>query len=225
MSDVSILLVDDHAIVRAGYRRFLEGVPGLRVLAEAGSADEGYAAYCEHRPDVSVIDLSMPGVGGFDLIRRIVGRDGAARLLACSMHEDALFAAQALQAGASGYITKSSAPDTLVAAVLSASRGLRYLSPDIAASLRPPLGGSERERLDGLSTREFEIFRMIAQGWSRGEIAAAVSLSQKTIANYQTAIKEKLGVATTAALVHVALRQGVIGPPGPQQAGDAPGCR
>lgn len=215
MSETTVLIVDDHAIVRAGYRRFLDSTPGLRVVAEAGSAELGYAAYCIHRPDVAIVDLSMPRVGGLELIRRIALRGEATRLLACSMHEDAVFALHALHAGASGYITKNDAPDTLIAAVTAVAAGSRYLSPDIAARMKPGLGEPGPRPLDLLSTREFEIFRLIAQGMSAGEIAAALSLSQKTIANYQTAIKEKLGVSTTAALVHVALRHGVIGLPGP----------
>ncbi len=213
MGGIEVLLVDDHAVVRAGYRRFLEGSAVVASVTEAGSADEGYAAFCERRPHVCVIDLSMPRVGGFELIRRIVRREPAARVLAFSMHEERLFAQQALQAGAMGYITKNSAPDTLIEAVERVHRGQHYLAPEIA-----PLRAGEQpgaHGLDVLSTKEFEIFRMIAQGITLGEIAAALSLSHKTVANYQSAIKEKLGAGTTAALVHMAIRAGVIRIPGP----------
>jgi DNA-binding NarL/FixJ family response regulator len=156
--------------------------------------------------------LSLPGAGGLTLIGRIVAHQALARVLVFSMHEDAVFAARALQAGARGYVTKSSAPETLVDAVHHVYAGRSFLSPDIAQRLA--LGSGDADPLAVLSAKEFEVFRLIAEGRSLAAIAAALSLSQKTIANYQTLIKEKLGATTIAALVHVALRHGVIAPPG-----------
>jgi DNA-binding NarL/FixJ family response regulator len=209
---IRILLIDDHAVVRAGYHRFLERSADVSVIAEAADAEEGYAQFRRHEPDISILDLSLPGAGGLTLIGRIVAHQALARVLVFSMHEDAVFAARALQAGARGYVTKSSAPETLVDAVHHVYAGRSFLSPDIAQRLA--LGSGDADPLAVLSAKEFEVFRLIAEGRSLAAIAAALSLSQKTIANYQTLIKEKLGASTIAALVHVALRHGVIAPPG-----------
>jgi len=207
---IRILLVDDHAVVRAGYRRFLERSDDVSVVAEAADAAQGYVLFRRHAPDVSVVDLSMPGAGGLELIRRIVAHEPLARVLVFSMHAEAVFAARALQAGARGYVTKRSAPETLVEAVRQVHADRSFLSPDITLAF----GGGDADPLAVLSAKEFEVFRLIAEGRSVADIAAALSLSQKTVANYQALIKNKFGAATTAALVHVALRHGVIAPPG-----------
>lgn len=207
---ISVLLVDDHPVVRAGYRRFLEHAAAMRVAGEADNAELGYAAFCRLRPDVSVIDLSMPGMGGLELIRRILRREPAARAVAFSMHEESLYAMRALHAGALAYITKSSAPDTLIEAIQRAHAGRTFLSPDMAQKLAVESAAAPRDPLAALSPREFEVFRMIAQGCTLGEIAAALRLSRKTVANYQSHIKDKLGAATTVALAHLAARRGLL---------------
>jgi DNA-binding NarL/FixJ family response regulator len=209
---IRILLVDDHAVVRAGYHRFLERNEDLNVVAEAADAEQGYSRFRQHKPDISIVDLSMPGAGGLILIRRIVALDPLARVLVFSMHEDAVFASRSLQAGACGYVTKSCEPETLVEAVRQIHAGRRYLSPDMARRLAP--GRGDADPLAVLSVKEFEVFRLIAEGRSVADIAVALSLSQKTVANYQALIKEKLGANTTTALVHIALRNGVITPGG-----------
>lgn len=211
MPAIHVLLVDDHAVVRAGYRRLLEQDAEVAVVAEAGDAQQGYAEFCRHRPEVSVIDLSLPRVGGLELIKRVRAHAPRATTLAFSIHEDALFAMRAFQAGARGYVTKNSAPDVLVEAVQHVASGKMYLSPDISRQLAHR-SSSSADPLTLLSAREFEIFRQLADGRSVGEIAAALNLSPKTVANYQTEIKEKLGVTSTAALVHLALRRGLIRP-------------
>ena len=209
---IRVLLIDDHAVVRAGYHRFLERSEDLEVVAEAANAEQGYVEFRRHEPDVSIVDLSMPGAGGLTLIRRIVAYEPLARVLVFSMHEDAVFAARSLQAGARGYVTKNSEPETLIEAVRQICAGRIFLSPDIAQRLA--LGSGDAGPLAVLSAKEFEVFRLIAEGRSLADIAAALSLSQKTVANYQALIKEKLNATTTAALVHIALRNGVITPPG-----------
>lgn len=208
---IRILLVDDHAVVRSGYHRFLERHADLRIVAEAASADEGYAQFCLHQPDVSVVDISMAGVGGIELIRRMLAREPAARTLAFSMHDDAQFVTRALQVGARGYVTKTSQPETLVEAVRSVQAGGLFLSPDVARHQR---AAQADDPLAQLSAKEFEIFRWFAEGHSSQDIATALNLSRKTVANYQTQIKDKLGVSTSAALVHIALRHRVVKPPG-----------
>jgi DNA-binding NarL/FixJ family response regulator len=209
---IRLLLVDDHAVVRAGYHRFLERSEDVRVVAEAADAEQGYLLFRQHTPDIAVVDLSMQGAGGLELIRRIVAHESLARVLVFSMHEEGIFAERAFQAGARGYVTKQSAPEILVEAVRQVHAGRSFLSPDMAQRL--VLGRGDANPLAVLSGKEFEIFRLLAEGRPVADIALALSLSQKTVANYQTLIKEKLGATTTAALVHIALRHGVIAPPG-----------
>jgi DNA-binding NarL/FixJ family response regulator len=205
---IRILLIDDHAVVRAGYRRFLERSQLVTVVAEGENAEQGYAQFRQQAPDVSVIDLSMQGVGGLELIRRIMAHDPLARVLVFSMHEEAVFAERAQQAGARGYVTKQSAPDVLVEAVLAVHAGRRFVSPDMAKQLT--LRKMDEHPVTALSAKEFEVFRLIALGQSVANVANTLNLSLKTVANHQTQVKEKLGASTTTALVHIAFRHGVI---------------
>lgn len=206
---IQVLLVDDHPVVRAGYRRILDDDPGIRVVGEADNAEQGYAAFCRLQPDVGVIDLSMSGMGGLGLMQRILARERGARLLAFSMHEDALYAAHSLQAGARGYLTKAARPHSLIEAVKEVHAGRIFLGSGIAQRLalgRLPAA----DGLGALSPRELEVLRMLAQGRSLAEIAQALRVSPKTVANYQTLVKEKLGLRSSAALVHLAARCGLV---------------
>lgn len=205
---IRILLVDDHAVVRAGYRRFLEHGDDMRVVGEAADAELGYALYRQHLPDVCVLDLSMPGVGGLELIRRICNHAPQARLLAFSMHEEPVFAQRAMQAGARGYVTKQSAPDVLVQAVRELHAGRRFVSQDMARGLA--LSQPHMHPSSLLSAREFDVFRLIAEGRSVGEVAGCLNLSQKTVANHLTQLKDKLGATSSVALVHLAIRHKVL---------------
>jgi two-component system, NarL family, invasion response regulator UvrY len=203
------MLVDDHAIVRAGFRRLLEQQPDYHVVAEAADAERAYALFVEHEPDIVVLDLSMPGASGLETIRRIIVRQPAARILVFSMHEDASLAERAIQLGARGYVTKSSAPETLAAAVAEVVAGGLALSPDIAQSLAILKVTGEANPMNVLSAREFEIFRLLATGESVVAIASLLSLSSKTVANYHSLIKQKLGITTDVELVLLAQRQQV----------------
>jgi DNA-binding NarL/FixJ family response regulator len=205
---IRILLVDDHPVVREGYQRLLEQAGDMRVVAQAGRADEAAAAFAASAPDVTVTDLAMPGSGGLDLIRHLLARAPQARILVFSMHDSAMLVRRAFEVGALGYLSKGSAPESLLDAVRKVHNGERYLSPDLPAELLQDAQPSAL--LDVLTPREFEIFRLLARGESLVECAIALKLSSKTISNHQTQIKEKLGVSTTAALVHIALRHGVI---------------
>jgi len=206
---IRIMLVDDHAVVRAGFRRLLEQQLNCHVVAEAADAERAYKLFVEHKPDVVVLDLSMPGLSGMDTIRRIIAREPSARILVFSMHEDASVAERAIQLGARGYVTKSSAPDILAAAVAEVAAGKLALSPDITQSLALlKLNGAESP-LNALSAREFEIFRLLAGGYSVVAIAGLLSLSGKTVANYHSLIKQKLGIASDVELVLLAQRQNV----------------
>jgi len=206
---IRVLLADDHPVVRSGYLRLLEQEPDIRVVAEAESGEAAYAAFVADPPDVLATDLSMPGFGGLELIRRVLLRAPAARVLVFSMHDSPPLVRRALEAGARGFLTKAAAPQSLVDAVRALHAGGRYIGADLLE--RPQRDPAlEAERLASLSLREFEIFRLLAEGHSPAECAQALKLSTKTISNHQTVIKEKLGVTTSAALAHLAIRHRLI---------------
>jgi DNA-binding NarL/FixJ family response regulator len=206
---VTVLLVDDHAVVREGYRRLLERSTSIRVVGEAADAQAAYIAFIEHDPQVTVMDISLPGASGIDSLRRIRVRDPAARVLMFSMHEEPVFALRAFEAGARGYITKAAAPETLVEAVLTVARGERYVTGRVAQELAlrkaaQPGGGD-----GGLSPREFEVLRMLVAGRSLGEIAESLGLTAKTVANHQSSLRHKLGAGSALQLLQAAARLGI----------------
>ena len=207
---VSIVLVDDHAVVRAGYRRFLEQEPGYEVIAEAASGEDAYTLLQTRRPDIVVLDLSMPGGGGLSVLRRLKIRWPLLPVLVCSMHDNLAFAIQALRAGANGYVTKSSDPAFMVAAVRRVLAGTTALSADIAGKLERASAADAQQPTLGLSVREFEIFRLIAVGKSHEEIAALLNLSAKTVANNHSLIKQKLGINTDIELFQLAVGCGAV---------------
>jgi len=209
---IRVLLVDDHPIVRAGYLRLLEQAGDVAVVGEAGDAEAAFAAFIRTQPDVTVTDLSLPGASGLALIGRIRARDAAARVLVFSMHQGASLVRRVLDLGAAGFISKSAAPEQLLDALRSVHRGQRYLSRDLDPALGEDQARFEAMHLASLTPRELEIFRLLAEGRSAAECAAALELSAKTVSNYQALIKEKLGVSTSAALVHLALRHCIIAP-------------
>lgn len=206
----TIMLVDDHAVVREGYRSVLQKQPGLRVVAEAADGAEAYRLFKAARPDVVVMDLAMPGIGGIEAIRRIRQWDRAARILVFTMHQNAGFAVQAIRAGARGYVTKTSPPEALVDAVMEVLAGRIALSPDIDHELALGRLTGETVAADVLTAREFEVFRMLLAEMTTEEIAAALHISPKTVANLHSLIKDKLGVGSDIELVRLALRQGIL---------------
>jgi two-component system invasion response regulator UvrY len=208
---ISVLLVDDHPVVREGYRRLLEISGRIQVVAQAATADDAVHECMRVRPHVVVMDIALPGVSGIEATRRIVANDSSARILVFSMYEDAVFARRALSAGAAGYVTKSSAPRVLVEAVEALAAGKRYLSPDVAQilALSPP----EHAANHGLSPRELEVLQLLLQGYTPTDIAKQLGLNQKTVANHQSSIKQKLGAETAAQLLHAAHRLGLGAPP------------
>lgn len=209
---IRVLLVDDHAVVRAGYRMLLKNSEDIEVVAEADSGERACKAFADLKPDVVVMDLSMPGIGGLEAIRRIIARDANAKILVFSMHEDTVFVEQALQAGAQGYLTKSSAPEILVEAIKELAAGKSHIDSDIVQRLAIQKSRGKDSPFSGLSTREFEIFCLLAEGLNTSEIAKRLSLSYKTVANYSTQIKSKLNVSTVAELARLAIRHNIVNP-------------
>ncbi|MBS0345393.1 MAG: response regulator transcription factor [Proteobacteria bacterium] len=205
-----LLLVDDHAIVREGYRRLLEMRPDLRIVGEAGTARDALEQFRLLEPDVLVLDLGLPDMGGVELIRRLVQRDDRVRILVFTMHREPLFATQALRAGALGYVTKSSPPTVLVEAVYKVAERRQVISPDIAPELALALVERPREPLAELAPREFEILRLLLDGCSAEEIGERLSISSKTVQNCHYQIKSKLGVRSDIELTRLALRLGLI---------------
>jgi DNA-binding NarL/FixJ family response regulator len=209
---IRVLLADDHPVVRTGCRRLLEQAGDMRVVAEADSAHSAYAAFIAQAPDVLVADISMPG-GGLELLQRVKLREPAARMLVYSMHDGALFVRRAFDAGARGFLTKAGSPASLVEAVRALRQGRRFLSPELpAAWLRDDATSTAATPLASLSARELEVLRLLAQGCTTAECARALHLSAKTVANHQSAIKDKLGVRTGAQLAHFALGHQLITP-------------
>jgi DNA-binding NarL/FixJ family response regulator len=207
---LTVLLVDDHPVVRSGYRRLLEQAGGIRIVAEADDAEQAYTLYCDLAPDLTLTDLSMPGAGGLELIRRLRARNAQACVLVVSMHDSQALVRRALDAGALGFVSKSAAPDGLVAAVRAVAEGQRHLGPGLAPDAPQGEAAREAQALAQLTEREFALFRLLAQGHSVAECAGILKLSTKTLSNYQTQVKDKLGVATTAAMAHLAIRHGIV---------------
>jgi DNA-binding NarL/FixJ family response regulator len=207
---LKIMLVDDHAIVREGYRSVLQKQPGLRVVAEAGDGAEAYRLFKETAPDLVIMDLTMPGVGGIEGIRRIRQWDPAARILVFTMHQNAAFAVHAIRAGARGYVTKTSAPETLLRAVSEVLDGRIALSPDIDHELALSRLSDEPSAADVLTAREFEVLGMLLDERTTDAIAGALHISPKTVANLHSLIKAKLGVGSDIELVRLAVRQGLL---------------
>ena len=207
---IKVLLVDDHAVVRAGYRHLLARDPRIVVVGEAADAQSAYLAFSSLAPDVVVMDIALPGASGIEAMRRILAREPEARVLIFSMYEDAIFPTRALQAGARGYLTKSSGPDMLVDAVLAVARGEKYLSRDVAQAVALRAQAMQPEPADVLSPREFEVLHMLARGETLARIATRLNLSEKTVANYQSSIKQKLGASNNIQILQKAARLGLL---------------
>jgi len=207
---ISILLVDDHAIVREGYRALLAKQPGLKVIAEASDSSQAYQLFKEYQPDLVITDISLPGSSGLELIAHIKQRQNDAKILVFSMHQNSRFAKQAIDAGALGYISKSSAPEELLRAIGEVYAGRHVLSADIAHALALEKLGSERNALETLTLREFEILRLLVGGCSNDHIAKTLNISPKTVGNYHYLIKRKLGVASDIELTRLAIKLNIL---------------
>jgi two-component system invasion response regulator UvrY len=206
---ISILLVDDHPVVRQGYRRVLEHQGDFRVVAEAENAASAYLAFKTHTPDIVVMDISMPGASGLEAIRNIRSWNSGTHILVFSMHSEAALVKAAFSAGASGYVTKGSEPAALVKAIRAVARGEHAMSDDIAHVLAVESLTPSGSILDQLGEREIEILRQLAAGVTREQIASNLNLSTKTVQNYHYLIKAKTGMRTDAQLVRLAVETGL----------------
>jgi len=203
---IRIVLVDDHAIVRSGYRRLLSAEPDFEVVGEAATAQEANALAGRVRPDVALVDLSLKGSSGLEAIAGMVARLPPLRVLVLSMHDGAGHLAQALKAGAHGYLTKCSEPEEVIDAIRGVMKGRHVLSRDMRDAA--PAGGDDA--LHELKPREFELLRLLVQGESVQEIATVMHLSPKTVLNYLTSIRQKLNAGNDFKLMHLAARSGLV---------------
>jgi two-component system invasion response regulator UvrY len=209
---IGVMLVDDHAVVRMGFRLLLEGASDITVLGEAESGEEAVRRFAELNPDVVVMDISMPGIGGLEAIERILAKQPNIRILVLSAHEDAMHARRVLKAGAAGYLTKRSAAEELIHAIAVVHQGKTYLEPGIAQQMAMQQLSGERNPVDTLSEKEFKVFLALAKGQSVQDIADVMSLSPRTVGTHLYNIKQKLGASNSAELAIIAIRAKLIDP-------------
>ncbi|MFA5920426.1 MAG: response regulator transcription factor [Methylococcaceae bacterium] len=214
---IKVILVDDHAVVRAGFRMLLSTENTIQVIAEAERGEQACQLYLEKQPDVMVLDLSMPGIGGLETIRRICNRDSQARILVFSVHNERVYVDRAMNAGAKGYITKHAHPEILVAAIQKIAKGEIYIEPGLIRQedthTNEQVEASETDYksiVESLSAREFDVFLLLAKGLTAHKIADELCLGYKTVANYGTQIRSKLKVSSVAELAHIAIVLGVM---------------
>jgi two-component system, NarL family, invasion response regulator UvrY len=200
---MKILLVDDHAVVRAGVRRLLASETGISIL-EAETGHDAMEIWRRERPNLIILDLSLTDSSGLELLRRLIQLDKGAKILVLSMHSESVYAARALQAGARGYVSKSAGADEFVNALRQVGKGGHYVEREIAAELAIAKY-TQKNPLDQLTTREIDILRLLGQGKSYAQIAAAVGVSYKTVANTSSLLKQKLAVETTADLIRLSI--------------------
>jgi two-component system, NarL family, invasion response regulator UvrY len=208
-TSIKVLLVDDHAVVREGYRRLLEREARMEIVGEAATAAQACEQAAALDPDIVVMDIALPGVSGIEAMRRMLAHRPQRRVLMFSMHDDAIFPSRALDAGARGYLTKASAPEMLVQAIYAVARGERYLSPDVAQVLARRAELQERSAADTLTTRELEILGLLVHGDTVKRIGERLGLSEKTVANHQSVIRDKLGARNSVQLARIAAQLGL----------------
>ncbi len=209
-SSLRIMLVDDHAVVRMGFRLLLDTTSDLRVVSECGSGEEAMKCYAEVNPDVIVLDLSMEGMGGLETLSRLMAKWPAARVLVLSAYEDTAHPRRALAAGALGYLTKRSAAEALIEAIRQVAGRKLFLEPALAREIAVEQVNKPGNPLEGLTAREFEVFVMLARGRSVAEIAEVLFLSPRTVGTHLYNIKQKLGAGNAAELTLIAIRNGLI---------------
>ena len=212
MSQINVMLVDDHAVVRMGFKMLLESASEIRVIAEAENGEAGIKGYMEHKPDVVVMDITMPGMGGMEAIERILAKDSNAKILVLSAHEDSVHPKRVLNAGAMGYLTKRSAAEELIKAIRTVAGGKKYIEASVAQQMAIQQLSGEQNPVDVLSEREFEVFMSLAKGKTTNEIAETLFLSPRTVGTHLYNIKQKLNANNSAEIALIAMRSGLIDP-------------
>jgi len=210
MQKIRVMLVDDHAVVRVGFRMLLNASADIEVVDEADSGETAYQRYVESKPDVVVMDLAMPGIGGIETARRLLLRDPAARVLVLSAHEDTAHLKRVLKAGALGYLSKRSAPEDVIGAVRTVAAGRVFLDAEMARKVAVQDLSGAPSPVEALSEREFTVFIQLARGQSVNQIAETLCLSPNTVGTHLYNIKQKLGAGNQAELALIAVRNGLI---------------
>jgi len=204
------MLVDDHAVVRMGFKMLLESDTEIKVIAEAESGEQAIQRYVEHKPDVVVMDITMPGIGGLEAIERILAKDNSAKILVLSAHEDSVHPKRVLNAGAMGYLTKRSAAEELIKAIRTVASGKKYLEATVAQQMAIQQLSGDQNPVDVLSPREFEVFMALAKGKTTNEIAETLFLSPRTVGTHLYNIKQKLNANNSAEIALIAMRSGLL---------------
>lgn len=212
MSQINVMLVDDHAVVRMGFKMLLEQDDNIKVIAEAESGEQGIQRYVEFKPDVVVMDITMPGIGGMEAIERILAKDSHAKILVLSAHEDSVHPKRVLNAGAVGYLTKRSAAEELIKAIRTVASGKKYVEASVAQQMAIQQLSGEQSPVDVLSPREFEVFMALANGKTTNEIAETLFLSPRTVGTHLYNIKQKLNANNSAEIALIAMRSGLLEP-------------
>ena len=212
MSQINVMLVDDHAVVRMGFKMLLESDSDIKVVAEAENGETAIKAYVEHKPNIVVMDITMPGMGGIEAIERILAKDSNARILVLSAHEDSVHPKRVLNAGAMGYLTKRSAAEELIKAIRTVASGKKYLEAGVAQQMAIQQLSGDQSPVDVLSEREFEVFMSLAKGKTTNEIAENLFLSPRTVGTHLYNIKQKLNANNSAEIALIAMRSGLLEP-------------
>jgi two-component system, NarL family, invasion response regulator UvrY len=212
MSNLNVLLVDDHSVVRMGFKMLIDSEKDMQVIAEAETGEEGIKKFQEIKPDVIVMDITMPGIGGLEAIERIIAKDKNAKILVLSAHEDSVHPKRVLSAGAIGYLTKRSAAEELINAIRTVGSGKKYIESSVAQKLAITQLSGENDPTEVLSDREFEVFISLAKGKSTNEIADTMCLSPRTVGTHLYNIKQKLNANNSAEIALIAIRCGLLEP-------------
>ncbi|OGV76601.1 MAG: DNA-binding response regulator [Methylotenera sp. RIFCSPLOWO2_02_FULL_45_14] len=210
MSQINVMLVDDHAVVRMGFKMLLESDVDIKVIAEAENGEQAIQRYMEHKPNVVVMDITMPGIGGLEAIERILAKDNSAKILVLSAHEDSVHPKRVLNAGAMGYLTKRSAAEELIKAIRTVATGKKYLEASVAQQMAIQQLSGDQNPVDVLSPREFEVFMALAKGKTTNDIAETLFLSPRTVGTHLYNIKQKLNANNSAEIALIAMRSGLL---------------
>jgi two-component system invasion response regulator UvrY len=210
MSLINVMLVDDHAVVRMGFKMLLESDSDIKVVAEAESGEQAIQRFVEFKPHVVVMDITMPGMGGLEAIERILAKDSSAKILVLSAHEDSVHPKRVLNAGAMGYLTKRSAAEEMIKAIRVVATGKKYLEASVAQQMAIQQLSGDQNPVDVLSPREFEVFMALAKGKTTNEIAETLFLSPRTVGTHLYNIKQKLNANNSAEIALIAMRSGLL---------------